>query len=398
MVAIGRYQGCVAVVLTLVLTGAARADHPCDGVLKYAGRNLLLVSERQSLSAALRDQILNLTEQQIKEADKGSVNATIPIEGFPIKLGGEGSSETIRTYRDEYRRDTNFVINEEQARFLYMSYGNETAIKAWVVCMALQSSDIQVWSETPSPNDTRIKFYVNFLPRDGTKLGKVTVLRAFDGTAEATFALGDVLRRDKLQRVIVKPNEKHAEVTLMVACGGFSGTSSARIPLPPPPPPPPPVPVERAVTREITAIGFDLRGSDCEMDTNHDDRATASCSSQLSREGSKVVVHVSFECEEGRGPVKRGNTKIGGSKRFEFAIDPEPGMRFSHIKARGGLSASFSGETHGQNHAFNPFHADQVNRSHWQNLAFRLDAKGRNDCAIVGVKGTVKFTCVFVAP
>jgi len=49
MVVIGRYQGSVAVVLTLVLTGAARAITVRRGD-EYAGESFL-VSERETLSA-----------------------------------------------------------------------------------------------------------------------------------------------------------------------------------------------------------------------------------------------------------------------------------------------------------------------------------------------------------
>lgn len=138
------------------------------------------------------------------------------------------------------------------------------------------------------------------------------------------------------------------------------------------------------VSEGITAYGGwpNVRG-DTDMDTDGKDKVPVECTTTLKILEGKVIVSITFYCEEYGGD----HTTYRGTREIEV-YSPPAGKKVTKIKARGGNSARFAGSTRGQNVGLNPFAG--TNGTYWKNLDFRVDGKGKNDDQRVGVGGLLE--------
>lgn len=161
------------------------------------------------------------------------------------------------------------------------------------------------------------------------------------------------------------------------------------------PPVVPPIvitPVRTSVLHSFVLNEFGTWGTskigDNEMDTDEGDIVPVTCTTELIRSESRIILKVTLNMREDGGDHTTFNNTI---ERQVYAAPP--GKRIVDLRIRGDQNlVRFDQESRNENHREVRF--NNIGNTYWNSLRFRVDGPGSDDNTRIGVGGSM--TCTIV--
>jgi len=127
---------CSAMILC---SGSSFAQDQCADVLLLAAKNTFSFSSGHSISSAAKSFFCSDSFYSHVRNSSAGLSLTVPVEGIPFKVGGEGSNQDSTVLRERFCASSSSSFSEEEAMSLFSQVVEPEAIKAWSDCMSNHS-------------------------------------------------------------------------------------------------------------------------------------------------------------------------------------------------------------------------------------------------------------------
>lgn len=198
----------------------------CDSVLKLAGVDVVAVSDRSELTAAVRQFVRDEQSRSEGSSSSSSTGASFGYKGIDFGFENESAYQSFLQQYAFLLKDDTYVLGEQQSKSLLFVHGNSDAIGAWKACVTPQPDvRLQILPSKDSGKDF-LTFEMVFAPNDGTRNGRLDRVYVVNGSIIGSSKKeGDAIVRNAPYTFDVKP-EAGKVARLTVVCEPFGAASN----------------------------------------------------------------------------------------------------------------------------------------------------------------------------
>lgn len=116
------------------LAAAQLADR-CADILKKGVFNQFNSLNDSNYSSRLKDAVCQSSASSNGSSSGGGLSVGIPIDGVPIKLGGDYNSKHVDQLKQNYCRDAGSSLNASDLQWVMQQIASQDIVAAWSRCM-----------------------------------------------------------------------------------------------------------------------------------------------------------------------------------------------------------------------------------------------------------------------